>query len=145
VLVCPAGFWLDQHPIPDPFAMELSDLAAHLFHDPNSPMAQMFTTIPTDPQQLADMYVERTKRLTQASRFLWPIPERGLKKRAGRIAAPTLIVWGESDRLIPPVYADEFARHLSNSRISTIGQAGHMVMYEQPQAFVSTVRDFLKS
>src|SRR5262249_5794697 len=31
VLVSPAGFWLEQHPIPDPFAMGLPDLAAHLF------------------------------------------------------------------------------------------------------------------
>jgi pimeloyl-ACP methyl ester carboxylesterase len=145
VLVAPAGFWLEQHPIPDPFAMDLPDLAAHLFHDPNSPLAQMFTTIPTDPQQLADMYVERTKRLTEASRFLWPIPDRGLQKRAWRIAAPTLLVWGESDRLIPPVYAGEFASRIRNSRTATIKQAGHMVMYEQPEAFVRTVRDFLKN
>jgi pimeloyl-ACP methyl ester carboxylesterase len=145
VLVAPAGFWLEQHPIPDPFAMDLPDLAAHLFHDPKSPLAQMFTTIPTDPQQLADMYVERTKRFTQASRFLWPIPDRGLKKRAWRIAASTLLVWGESDRLVPPVYAGEFASRIKNSRIATIRDAGHMVMYEQPEAFVKTVRDFLKS
>jgi pimeloyl-ACP methyl ester carboxylesterase len=144
VLVCPAGFWLEQFPLPDPFAMDLSVLAAHLFHDPKSPMSQMFSTIPTDPQQLADMYVERTKRLTQASRFLWPIPERGLKKRAWRIAAPTLVVWGESDRLIPPIYADEFTSRIRNSLSVVIEQAGHMVMYEQPQAFVNTVRDFLK-
>ena len=145
VLVGAAGFWLDQHPIPDPFAMGLSDLAAHLFHDPKSPLAQIFTTIPTDPQQLADMYVERTKRLTQASRFLWPLPDRGLKKRTWRIAAPTLVVWGESDRMIPPVYAGEFTSHVRNSRSVTIKEAGHMVMYEQPQAFVKTVRDFLKN
>jgi pimeloyl-ACP methyl ester carboxylesterase len=144
VLVCPAGFWLDEHPIADPFAMDLSALAAHLFHDPKSPLAQMFTTIPSDPQQLADMYVERTKRLTQASRFLWPIPERGLKKRAWRIAAPTLVVWGESDKMIPPVYAGEFTRRIPNSRSAIIKEAAHMVMYEQPQGFVETVRDFLK-
>ncbi len=144
VLVSPAGFWLEQHPIPDPFAMDLPELAAHLFHDPKSPLAQMFTTIPSDPQQLADMYVERTKRLTQASRFLWPIPDRGLKKRAWRIAAPTLLVWGESDRLIPPVYAGEFASRIRNCRSVTIKHAGHMVMYEQPEEFVRIVRDFLK-
>jgi pimeloyl-ACP methyl ester carboxylesterase len=144
VLVCPAGFWLEQQPIPDPFAMDLPDLAAHLFHDPKSPLAQMFTTIPSDPQLLADMYVERTKRLTQASRFLWPIPDRGLKKRAWRIAAPTLVLWGESDRLIPPIYAGEFTTRIRNSRAATVREAGHMVMYEQPRAFVEAVRDFLK-
>src|SRR5215831_899083 len=120
VLVCPAGFWLDKHPAPDPFAMGLEELVAHLFHDPQSLLARMFATIPADPEQIADMYVERTKRLTQASRFLWPIPERGLKKRAWRIAAPTLVMWGESDRLIPPVYAEEFTSRIKNSRTAII-------------------------
>jgi pimeloyl-ACP methyl ester carboxylesterase len=145
VLAGPAGFWLDNDPIPDVFSMDLPDLATHLFHDPNSPLAKMFTTIPEDPQQLADMYVERVKRLTQASRFLWPIPDRGLKRRAWRIAAPTLLLWGESDRLIPPSYAKEFASHIKNTRTATIKEAGHMLMYEQPAAFVEAVRDFLKS
>jgi pimeloyl-ACP methyl ester carboxylesterase len=90
------------------------------------------------------MYVERVKRLTQASKFLWPIPDRGLKKRAWRIAAPTLVVMGESDRLIPPVYAHEFTSRIRNSRAVTIKQAGHMPMYEQAEVFVGTVRDFLK-
>ena len=144
VLIGAAGFWLDQHPLPDPFALDLSDLAAHLFHDPKSPLAQMFATIPTDPQQLADMYVERTRRLSQASRFLWPIPDRGLKKRTWRIAAPTLVVWGESDRMIPLIYAGEFTSRIRNSCCVSIKEAGHMVMYEQPEIFVKTVRDFLK-
>lgn len=145
VLVCAAGFWRDETPIPDFFAMDLGDLAANLFHDPNSPLAKMFTAIPEDAELLAQMYVERTKRLTQASKFLWPIPERGLKKRAWRIAAPTLLLWGESDRLIPPVYAQEFAGRIKRARTEIIKEAGHMVMYEQPEAFVSAVRDFLKA
>jgi pimeloyl-ACP methyl ester carboxylesterase len=142
--VTPAGFWLEEQPIPDVFAMELPELAAHLFHDPQSPLAQMFTTIPTDMQVLAEMYVERIKRFTQASKFLWPIPDRGLKKRAWRIAAQTLVIMGESDRLIPPIYADEFTSRIKNSRAVTMKEAGHMPMYEQPDAFVKTVREFLK-
>jgi pimeloyl-ACP methyl ester carboxylesterase len=145
VLVASAGFWLDEHPIPDVFAMELPELAAHLFHDPKSPLAQMFMTIPEDPQVLADMYVERTKRLTQASKFLWPIPDRGLKRRIWRVAAPTLVLWGESDRLIPPIYANEFTSRIRNARAATIKDAGHLVMYEQPDAFLKSVRDFLNA
>ncbi len=145
VLVCPAGFWRDETPIPDFFAMDLSDLAANLFHDPKSPLAQMFTAIPEDAERLAEMYVERTKRLTQASKFLWPIPDRGLNKRAWRIAAPTLLLWGASDRLIPPVYAQEFTSRIKQAQTQTIKEAGHMVMYEQPEAFVKAVRGFLKA
>ncbi|HLW71256.1 MAG TPA: alpha/beta fold hydrolase [Candidatus Binataceae bacterium] len=145
VLVTPAGFWLDEHPIPDVFAMELPELAAHLFHDPNSAMAQMFTAVPTDMKLLEAMYVERVKRFTQASKFLWPIPDRGLKRRAWRIAAPTLVMMGESDRLIPPIYANEFTSRIRNARAVTMKAAGHMPMYEQPDEFVKTVREFLRS
>jgi pimeloyl-ACP methyl ester carboxylesterase len=145
VLVCPAGFWREENPIPDFFSMDLGDLAANLFHDPKSPLAQMFTAIPEDAERLAEMYVERTKRLTQASKFLWPLPDRGLKKRAWRIAAPTLLLWGASDRLIPPEYAQEFTSRIKQTRTQTIKEAGHMVMYEQPEAFVKAVNDFLKS
>jgi pimeloyl-ACP methyl ester carboxylesterase len=145
VLVAAAGFWRDEDPIPDVFAMDLPELAAHLFHDPKSALARAFATIPDDPQKLADMYIERTKRLTCASKFLWPIPDRGLKKRAWRIAAPTLVLWGESDRLIPMVYADEFTSRIRNSRWQRIKETGHMPMYEQPAAFVKAVHDFLES
>src|SRR5579863_9040370 len=144
VLVSPAGFWLEEHPIPDLFAAKLDEIAPLMFHDPKSPMAQAFGAIPTDFKELEAMYVERVKRFSTASKFLWPIPDRGLKKRAYRIAAPTLLVWGESDKVIPPAYAREFQRHIRNSHIQTIKEAGHMVMYEQPAEFEKAVTGFLK-
>ncbi len=144
ILAAPAGFWLDAHPIPDFFAAQLDEIAGLLFHDPNSPAAKMMTAIPEDFKALEVMYVERVKRLATASKFLWPIPDRGLRKRAYRIQSPTLILWGESDRLIPPVYANEFTKLIKGSKLETIKQAGHMLMYEQQGAFVKAVRDFLK-
>jgi pimeloyl-ACP methyl ester carboxylesterase len=143
VLVSSAGFWFEETPIPDLFAAQLDEIPALIFHDPNSPMAQALGKIPEDFKALETMYVERVKRFAMASKFLWPIPDRGLKKRAYRIAAPTLLLWGESDRLVPPAYANEFKRHIRNSRIEIIKEAGHMVMYEQPERFVKVVTEFL--
>jgi pimeloyl-ACP methyl ester carboxylesterase len=145
VLVAPAGFWLDAHPIPDFFAADLTEIGGLLFHDPNSPVARMFTAIPEDLKALEAMYVERVKRLATAGKFLWPLPDRGLKKRAHRIKSPTLVVWGESDKLIPPVYANEFTSRIKGARTAIIKQAGHMPMYEQQAEFVKTVLGFLKS
>ncbi|MGH7933880.1 MAG: alpha/beta fold hydrolase [Candidatus Binataceae bacterium] len=145
ILVAAAGFWLPEHPIPDFFALDVSDLGQYLFHDPNSALAKMVMAVPEDMNALADMYVERVKRLSMASKFLWPIPDRGLKKRAYRIAAPTLLLWGESDKLVPPVYANEFASRIRNCRQQTLKEAGHMPMYEQQAAFCTAVRGFLKS
>ena len=146
VLVGAAGLWLDNDPIPDLFSADLDDLPAMLFHDPKSPLAQMMIAMPWDDQELLTaMYVERTRRFSTASKFLWPIPDRGLKKRAYRIAAPTLLLWGESDKVIPPVYAREFKKYIRNSRVHLIKEAGHMVMYEQPAEFDKVVTEFLKS
>ena len=145
VLVCPAGFWIDETPIPDFFAAQLDEIAGLLFHDPKSPAAQMMTAIPSDFKALETMYVERVKRLATASKFLWPIPDRGLKKRAYRIKAPTLLIWGDDDKLIPAVYAKEFTSRIKNSKVEMIKDAGHMIMYEQQAPFVAAVTKFLKS
>jgi pimeloyl-ACP methyl ester carboxylesterase len=144
VLVGAAGFWIDENPIPDFFALDLNELGSYLFHDPKSAFAQMFLAVPQDMNALADMYVERVKRLSMASKFLWPIPDRGLKKRAYRIAPPTLVLWGSSDRLIPPVYANEFTKHIKHAKVQMIDAAGHMLPYEQPDAFCKAVTGFLK-
>ena len=46
VLVGAAGFWIDENPIPDFFALDLSELGSYLFHDPKSAFAQMFLAVP---------------------------------------------------------------------------------------------------
>ncbi len=144
VLIAPAGFWIDETPIPDLFAAQLTEMAGLLFHDPNSPAARMMTAIPSDFKVLEAMYVERVKRFAAASKFLWPIPDRGLKKRAYRIAAPTLLLWGDDDKLIPPAYAKEFESRIKNIRLEIIRNAGHMVMYEQRESLVGAIRKFLE-
>ena len=145
VLVGAAGFWLENDPIPDLFSADLDDLPAMLFHDPKSPLAQMMIAMPWDDQEpLTAMYVERTRRFSMASKFLWPIPDRGLKKRAYRVAAPTLPPWGESDKVIPP-RSRGFKKYIRNSRVHLIKEAGHMVMYEQPAEFDKVVTEFSRA
>ena len=58
--------------------------------------------------------------LSATGKFPWPIPDRGLKRRAYRIKAPALILWGANDRINPPSYADDFQRLISGSKITTL-------------------------
>jgi len=76
-------------------------------------------------------------------KFVWPIPDKGLKKRIHRIATPTLIIWGGADGVIPPAYAEEFARRIANSRVALIDAAGHVPHLEQAEHVGRLVRDFL--
>jgi len=76
-------------------------------------------------------------------KFVWPVPDRGFKSHAHRIAAPTLIIWGKADRIIAPAYAQEFAGKIAGARIEVIDKAGHLPHLEQPDAVAKAARAFL--
>ncbi|MGI8549810.1 MAG: alpha/beta fold hydrolase, partial [Dehalococcoidia bacterium] len=108
VLVDAAGLWLDEAPIPDFFVMTPGQLAKALYHDPERIAAQQAATHPASEEAAGEMLLQRYQSLAAAGKFLWPIPDQGTNKRLHRIIAPTLILWGASDRLAPPVYAEAF-------------------------------------
>ena len=115
------------------------------FYDPQCEAAKALTTPPADAGAAAEAIVARVRGLTAAGRFLWPNGDRGLNERLYRIKAPTLLLWGESDRIIPPVYADAFRRLLVGAcsvRVQTIAAAGRALFAEQPQAMVKAIVDF---
>jgi pimeloyl-ACP methyl ester carboxylesterase len=114
-----------------------------LFNDPSCPGAQAMLTPPDDPQAAIEAQIGLVWALGCTAKFLWPIPDRGLAKRLHRIAAPTLIVWGEQDALIPVIYADEFARLIPGSRVCLVPDCGHIPQVEQPEMTVEAVRAFL--
>jgi pimeloyl-ACP methyl ester carboxylesterase len=68
-----------------------------------------------------------------------------LRERFPEIACPTLIVWGDSDRLISVRDADAFARLIPDSQKVIFEDTGHMAMLERPAAFNALLRDFLSA
>jgi len=81
--------------------------------------------------------------LAMAGKILFPIPNRRLSKRLYRLRAETLVVWGALDRLIVPAYAERWKSLIPGARVVTIDGAGHMLPYEQPEAFVRALTGFL--
>jgi pimeloyl-ACP methyl ester carboxylesterase len=144
VLVAPAGLWIPEHPIPDLFAMLPHEYPQVLFHDPAKGLQMLTGGVDfNDLEALAEFYIANQRRMAQASKILFPIPNRRLSKRLYRVTAPTLLLWGESDRLIPPVYGERWRELLAGARLETIPAAGHMLPYEQPERFVAAVTRFL--
>ena len=144
VLVAPAGLWMDEHPIPDIFALLPHEIAEVLFHDPVRGAALLTGGADlSDLETLKDFYLGNQRRLAMAGKILFPIPNRRLTKRLYRLAAPTLVLWGASDRLIPPAYLDRWTTLIPHARGEVIEGAGHMPPYEQPDAFNRAVAQFL--
>jgi pimeloyl-ACP methyl ester carboxylesterase len=144
VLVAPAGLWLDEHPIPDVFALLPYQLAEVLFADPAAGQ-QLLTggADLSDMEALKEFYLANQRRLTMAGKILFPIPNRRLSKRLYRLTAETLLVWGSADRLIVPAYAARWRELIPGARVVTLESGGHMLPYEQPEAFARVVAEFL--
>jgi pimeloyl-ACP methyl ester carboxylesterase len=143
-LVCPAGLWMDEHPIPDIFAMLPYQIAEALFLDPQA--GQQLLTGGADLSEmdaLKEFYLGTQRRLTMAGKILFPIPNRRLSKRLYRLRAETLLVWGAADRLIVPAYAERWKALIPGARVEMVEAAAHMLPYEQPEALVRALAGFL--
>lgn len=66
-----------------------------------------------------------------------------IRPRLHQIARPTLIVWGEHDRLVPVRDADEFARAIPHARKVVFADTGHSPQLERPEAFNALLAEFL--
>jgi pimeloyl-ACP methyl ester carboxylesterase len=139
-LIAPAGLWDDDHPIADLFSTMPYEMPALLFHDAEAGAAMLTAGRNVeDPNFLQTYLVANARQLGMAGRILFPIPERGLAGRLYRIKARTVIVWGDSDRLVPPVYAHAFKKGIAGAELVSIPEAGHMVTMEQPKAVAEAI------
>lgn len=139
-LIAPAGLWMDDHPIADLFATMPYEMPQLLFHDAAAGAAILTAGRNVeDPNFLQTYLVQNARQLGMAGRILFPIPDRGLGQRLHRIKAKTVIVWGDSDRLIPPVYAHPFRKGIAGAELVSIPEAGHMVVLEKTAAVVDAL------
>jgi len=139
VLMCPIGLWRDDAPIPNWMILTpATDLPKYLVHDPDGPLAKQMFGAPD-----AEMQIKMIWSMACTGKFVWPIPDKGLKKRIHRIQAPTLVLWGKQDRLVPVVYAQEFAGRIRGSQVELFDQAGHLFPAEHTERVVATIERFL--
>jgi pimeloyl-ACP methyl ester carboxylesterase len=143
VLLGPVGLWLDEHPVTNFAAAAPQDIPALLFHDTGCDAAVAMFTPPDDADAAIAAIVAPVWATGCTTKYLWPIPDKGLAKRIHRVTAPTLIVWGEQDALISSVYAAEFGRLIAGSRVEVIANCGHIPQMEQLEQTVQLVREFL--
>lgn len=145
-LLAPLGLWIDEHPIPDLFATLPFDLPELLFHDAKTGEGLLAGGLDFgDPEALENFMVGNARRLGTAGKILFPIPNRRVSKRLYRITADTLLVWGRSDRFVPPPYAQQWQASVAQSELAWVDDAGHMAPYEQPAEVASRISRFLRT
>lgn len=147
VLINPIGLWRDDAPVRNWMATPQEQLPKLLFADQESPAAKMMSAAAAlagaNREAMLDFQIQLMWSLACTGKFVWPIPDKGLKKRLHRINAPTLIIWGKQDGIISPVYADDFAAAIADTRVELLDNAAHAPQIEQADAVSSLVTNFL--
>jgi pimeloyl-ACP methyl ester carboxylesterase len=69
---------------------------------------------------------------------------RGFQGVNGAIVAPTLIVTGTEDNVVDPLNSDVLAERIAGAEVQRIENAGHLFFWEQPDAFVRIISEFLQ-
>lgn len=142
VLASPLGLWLDSAPSADILILPIEDLLTTLWRDPESAVARQWASSPdVDPDNVPAL-AESLQRRSAMAKFVWPIPDKGLVKRLHRITAPMLLLWGDTDRANPLVYADEWHRRIPSSTVKVV-PGGHMLIHESPDVAADAVGGFL--
>ena len=137
VLVGPAGLRDPDHPTADVLALPPEQLPGMLV----SNFEVIRPYLPAKPD--LDFIGDRYREMTTVARLLWDRPwDPKLPRYLHRIKMPTLLVWGEDDRLIPAAQSKTWRRLIRQAEISIFKGAGHLVLDEKPDA-VKAVAEFL--
>ena len=141
VLIAPFGLFDEREPVADIWAQRLSELPRLLSAQPDRLEALLAPPPGTDE---VEWQIGRVRANEAAARLLWPTCDLGLRKRLHRISAPTLLVWGSDDRVIPASYSKRFAAGISGwVEARSIPGAGHVAEVDQPEAVADAVLEFL--
>jgi pimeloyl-ACP methyl ester carboxylesterase len=138
------GLWVDEEPLPDLFRIMQDPESARelLFHDPDCYMAQLAFQKGRDDEQIITAY----QNLTALARLVWDRPyDPKLANRLYRIHCPTLLLWGDDDRLVPPAYGKAYQKYLPKAELQLIPECGHLPMFECESVFVDAVSRFAQA
>jgi pimeloyl-ACP methyl ester carboxylesterase len=97
--------------------------------------------------ETVDRYYELTLREGNRAALMQRMDQLapGPVARLAEIRVPTLILWGERDRLIPPRWGQAFQQAIPGSRLVNFPDLGHVPQEENPAATLAALRDWLPS
>jgi pimeloyl-ACP methyl ester carboxylesterase len=134
VLAAPWGLNVPEHPTVDSFSIPDAEFAGYLTADP-SVFAGKAPDPPT-PEFLADRYREQTS----AARVLWRHTyDPGLARWLHRIQAPTLLLWGALDRVIPVGQLAVWRALLADADELILPGVGHLLFDESERSTAAIV------
>jgi pimeloyl-ACP methyl ester carboxylesterase len=139
VLVDAAGIEVAGHPIADFFSLTLDQVAEFSYHDPDR-----FRIDPTTMSE-TQRAVFAGNRATLATYGGQAMTDPSLRSRLASIGLPTLVVWGDSDRIVDVDYGRAYADAIPGANFVLLTATGHVPQIETPEQLLAAVWDFAEA
>jgi pimeloyl-ACP methyl ester carboxylesterase len=132
VLVAPLGLRIKGETRTDLFDRPREDVLNLVYADMANAPTNWST--PTDRRNVGSL-----------ARFAWNpyLCDLSLETRVQAMGSPTLVLWGDSDQVVPSTHGAMFADLIPDARLELITGAGHDPLSDQPVAFAALAGEFL--
>src|SRR5262249_22280967 len=142
-LLAPAGIRVKGFPSGDNFISSPEEAARNLVHDQTYAERAIAAAAAASEAETDRALVNRyaAARLAWEPRWFNPALERWLH----RIKAPTLVLWGAEDKLLPVRYAEVWRAEVPGAKVEIIAACGHLMHVEKAELVANRVLAFLES
>ena len=123
----------------EPFLRTEERPIGDLFFDPSRAREMAQVLAPPERAEQARKNRLAAAKLIRQSRDRDP----ALAPRLNRINVPTLLLWGEQDRLVPEEHAEAWRQRIPRTQTVILPECGHLPHLEQPEEFVSLLTGFI--
>ena len=133
ILIDAVGIEVAGHPVADFFSLTMDQVFQLSFHNPG-PFRIDPATLPPAAQAIA-----ATNRAALATYAGTAMTDPTLAGRLASVAVPTLVLWGDSDRIADPGYGRALADAIPKARFELLTGTGHMPQVETPDQVLDAV------
>ncbi len=139
ILVDATGIEVPGHPMADFFSLTMAQVAQLSYHDPDK--------FRIDPAALPPA-AQAAMAGNRAALAIYSGPSMSdptLRGRLAGITTPTLVVWGDSDRMVDPDYGRAYAAAIPGAQFQLLTATGHLPQLETPDQLLRAVWAFVDS
>ncbi len=136
IIVDGVGIDVADHPIIDFFAIPLDQITQYSFHDP-----EKFRVNPEalPPAVRAALPGNRASLATYAGTTM---SDASLARRLGAVTTPTLVLWGDADKVVDADYGRAYAAAIPGARFELLTATGHLPQVETPEQLCDAIQRF---
>jgi pimeloyl-ACP methyl ester carboxylesterase len=140
-LIAPFGLFDEKNPPTDPWAQRGDAVPGLMCADP-----EIWKSMKAPPEgaNSIEWPIEQVRANEAAARIFWPLGNTRIEKRLRLIKAPTLLLWGEQDRIMPQAYAEIFSQRITGpTTTKIIPGAGHLAELDKPAEVAAEILAFI--